>query len=359
MNSFRKIVHIIGRLGWFDHADQLRSLVRRHLAADMRVTVIPLAGTRRETAEFTEQGADCFIIHRRWGHDISAAHQLTRLLKQLRPEVVHFWGNGAAEFAAAVRWSVPQAFLIATIASPLRDLFFWSYSNHVSLNSVVTDVPVGDSFSHCFVAPGVACELAPEQSREELISRMQLPPDALLVCTAGPFERSARIKEALWNFELVRTIQDRACLLIVGTGPEQWRLERYARMVSEPQAIRFVDPADWHPATIGHCNVYWQPGDSHQIPTALLQAMACGVPVVANEVPAHEAVIRHGENGLLLPTAKRALWTRHTGDLFTNPQQRECLTSAARRTIEEQFSETEMAAAYARLYVQVDGPRPG
>jgi glycosyltransferase involved in cell wall biosynthesis len=100
-----------------------------------------------------------------------------------------------------------------------------------------------------------------------------------------------------------------------------------------------------------HSAVYWQPGRSTSIPSALLTAQSLGIPAVANDISAHAQVITHGENGFLVPTEKRATWTRHTVELLENSALREQCAEVARSVIAERLTLSTMLQAYEKLTI--------
>lgn len=68
----------------------------------------------------------------------------------------------------------------------------------------------------------------------------------------------------------------------------------------------------------------------------LLQYLAAGVPAIASPVGINADILRNGENGLLADG--RAEWCRALIDLAGNPDLRERLGIAGRRTVEEGYS---------------------
>jgi glycosyltransferase involved in cell wall biosynthesis len=76
---------------------------------------------------------------------------------------------------------------------------------------------------------------------------------------------------------------------------------------------------------------------------AVVEAMACGLPVVANAVGGYAQIIRHGENGLLFSDASEA--AELVRGLAADPGLRRKLGAEARRTVEELLG----SAAMARL----------
>lgn len=82
-----------------------------------------------------------------------------------------------------------------------------------------------------------------------------------------------------------------------------------------------------------------------------LQFMATGRPVVVSPVGINSEIIRHGENGLLADTAEQ--WVEALVGLQRDPELRERLGRAARRTVEEGFTAQHSAQRFAEVVDRV------
>lgn len=367
------ITHLISEWSSFDAAAHLRELVRSQVQSGERVAVIILSANPEARAEIEELGATPFLVRKRWQFDLFALREFDVLLRSINPRIVHFWGTQATEWASISRWKIPRAWLIATLPAEFPPthsrLRRWLGYEIASLDHIVVDYATMPTEKIVVIAPGVATPTASDMSREELLANLDLPADAQLITIAGPLTRSQRIDEAIWNFELVRTLHSQARLVILGDGPDHHRLERYARLVSEPAAIRFVsekgvrtifqtNSSDPFSSILACSAVYWQPGCNTSIPTALLSAQSLGIPSVANNIAAHAQVITHGENGFLVSTDRRAVWTRHTIELLENASLREQFAAVARSVIAARFSLPDMLQAYHQLTPLVGSASP-
>ena len=180
-----------------------------------------------------------------------------------------------------------------------------------------------------------------------------LPADAILIAVAGPLTRAQRIDEAIWYFELVRTLNERVRLLIFGDGPERHRFERFSRLAAEPSSIRFLGYRTDFRDRLRHADLFWHTGAPDVAwPLTMLEAMAAGVPVVANDGPASRQIIDDGGDGYVVPDQDRAAFARQTLRLLQDDQLARRLGGNAARMIAERFSVAAMAHAYADLYAK-------
>jgi glycosyltransferase involved in cell wall biosynthesis len=86
------------------------------------------------------------------------------------------------------------------------------------------------------------------------------------------------------------------------------------------------------------------------MPGAVMEAMACGLPVVATDVSGTREVVADGESGLLVPPCDPPALARALARLLDDPELRTRLGTAGRRRMEERFSLEAMLDAKERLY---------
>ena len=91
-------------------------------------------------------------------------------------------------------------------------------------------------------------------------------------------------------------------------------------------------------------------GDRDGVPNVLVEAMACGVPVVSTAVGGIADLVRHGENGLLAPPHDAAAVARHLGELLADADRRHAMGARARATVEESFDVRVAARRLAALF---------
>jgi glycosyltransferase involved in cell wall biosynthesis len=86
------------------------------------------------------------------------------------------------------------------------------------------------------------------------------------------------------------------------------------------------------------------------LPRALLEAAACGRPIVTTDTPGCREVVRHGENGLLVPPHDVAALAEAIAALAADPARRQAMGRAGRALIEREFAEPVIVAQTLALY---------
>lgn len=90
---------------------------------------------------------------------------------------------------------------------------------------------------------------------------------------------------------------------IVGDGPEKRFLEKKAQQLGILKNVIF---SGWLERNIiadkyRSADIFVSASFDEGMPNAILEAMACGLPIVASDIPAHRELIPHNKNGLLAP----------------------------------------------------------
>src|SRR5262249_32295149 len=86
------------------------------------------------------------------------------------------------------------------------------------------------------------------------------------------------------------------------------------------------------------------------LPRAVLEAMACGVPVVATSVPGTREAVRHGETGLLVELGDVAGLAAALSTLIADPGLRAAVGAGGRAVAGAEFDERRVIDALERIY---------
>ncbi len=86
------------------------------------------------------------------------------------------------------------------------------------------------------------------------------------------------------------------------------------------------------------------------LPAALLEAAACGRPIVTTDMPGCREAVRHGENGMLVPIRDAAALAEAIVTLADDPSGRRALGAAGRRRAEAEFADARIQAETLRVY---------
>ncbi|MBN1477293.1 glycosyltransferase family 4 protein [Candidatus Sumerlaeota bacterium] len=89
------------------------------------------------------------------------------------------------------------------------------------------------------------------------------------------------------------------------------------------------------------------------LPNSLLEAMATALPIAAFDVLCTQALLQHGESGLLTPPGDADALARSIEEILANPDLAEPMGEAARQHVSEAYSLDAVVTAYERLYLSL------
>lgn len=135
-------------------------------------------------------------------------------------------------------------------------------------------------------------------------------------------------------------------LTVAGDGPDRAALQELAKQCRCEAQVHWLGPIDNErvPQLMGSADVFALPcrtdarGDRDGIPVVLMEAMACGLPVVAGDLPAIRELIEDGSSGLLVDGADLNALIRGLETLAAIPELRQQLAASGRQRVEQEFS---------------------
>jgi hypothetical protein len=146
-----------------------------------------------------------------------------------------------------------------------------------------------------------------------------------------------------------------ANLLIIGDGPAKAAAMETVKRLELEDNIKFV-PNVKH-AGMRDCyrksSLFVLPSYSEGLPKVLLEAMACGTPVVVSDIPGHREVVIHGVTGYLFEAGDIDSLSSTIVKALGNTEQRKMISSSARALVESRFTWDEVAGRLDRVYERV------
>jgi glycosyltransferase involved in cell wall biosynthesis len=357
-----RILHIIDSLDYKGTASQLLVLAKGLASQKFDVHVCALDRRAPRLEEFAAAGISTTIVPRRFALDPLADWQLVRLVRRLRPEVIHTWdtvpgmlGPIAARrpFIAGMyrinRWKLPWEWAI-------ERRFARRASRLITNSEAVRDWCVQNGLpaeKFAVISSGVGPARPSDLSREALLHHLSLPANAKLIGVVGRLVPEKRVKDLIWAADLLRVLHDNLRVLIIGDGPLRTQLEDYARSASDLDHICFLGEGNDLWRVLSHLDVLWNASENIGHSSAILEAMAAGVPVIASDTPTNRELIIDGETGYLIPIgtrAGRAARARSTDGIFADAGLAKQLGTAARGRSTQCFAAEQLLKMHMETY---------
>lgn len=139
-------------------------------------------------------------------------------------------------------------------------------------------------------------------------------------------------------------------LVVAGDGPQRGEVEAAIRDAGLQAHVWLAGVRQDVPAVLRGLDAFALPSRAEGISNTILEAMACGLPIVATRVGGTPDLIDEGVTGMLVPPADPRAFGEALLGLMQNPYAARRLATAARGECERRFSLDRMVADYAALY---------
>ncbi len=187
---------------------------------------------------------------------------------------------------------------------------------------------------------------------------LPLPGGALvigLVGRFGPFKRHALLLDAFDH--LARNIPNAHRLNGGGGGSEDATVRARAAASPASARIHFTGFLDDPRPAYHALDLLAVPSVNEGLSNVALEAMACGVPVLAQAGCGHEEIIAHAADGWIAPMETPAALAAELTALLATPRRLIDFGQHAREKVRQNFSLEAMIAAYESLYRACARPR--
>jgi glycosyltransferase involved in cell wall biosynthesis len=305
---------------------------------------------------------------RRLGHqgsyDPRSFLKLRTLIRRTQPGIVHTWlplmtvAGGLAAISNRIPWVVSeQGSGQLEAAGPKHRLRMKLVG--AKADAIVANSNAGKEFWDRRARRSAKTFLVPNGlPLEELAASPAAPRHAMgigvkgpVILYAGRLEPSKDVRTLIQALPGVFALHPRAVCVICGDGSERRRLQddvRGAGLETRVVFAGYVDPlAPW----LKTADVFVSPSLSEGQPNAVLEAMACGAPLVVSDIPAHREFLDE-TCAILVPTGAPLALSDALAKALTD---RDSATGRASSAEERagRFTLESMASSYETVYAQI------
>tara|TARA_B110001452_G_scaffold109503_1_gene90879 strand:- start:3375 stop:4511 length:1137 start_codon:yes stop_codon:yes gene_type:complete len=167
------------------------------------------------------------------------------------------------------------------------------------------------------VIPNFICLKEYKLDNNDYYKKRYAPNNEKIICHVSNFRKVKRIQDVIIAFEGISKEID-AKLLLVGDGPERARLEQISRNSKFNKNIFFLGSLKSTKEVLNISDLFMLPSSKESFGLSALEAMACGVPVIASESGGIPEVVLHGESGLLNSVRDTYQMTKNALKLLSN-----------------------------------------
>ena len=345
----RTVLFVTSHLHYGSAGRQLM-LLASGLPRDAFQVRVAILGTSTPWADsLAASGVDVEVLGRRRTFDILPYFALSRLVRLMRPDVIHVWGMAALR-AVVLSGSCDVRRLLVSKALPPtgRPGILDSRLVRQTGGVIAFGIPEAVRYpqiSYAALAPGMNI---PADS----VKPAELPGVAAedrVIVALGPIEPYKGFRDAVWAFDILRHLHGDVHLVLAGTGSYRPQVELFARRIGVLDRVHFTG-AYADPAPLLQCaELVWAPS-RHGGVCAVLEAMAAGRAVIGVHNSSLYEIVVPGETGFLVEPGNKAALARQTRLLLDNPAECRRLGDAGRNRVVDRFSVSQLVRASARLY---------
>jgi len=299
--------------------------------------------------------------------------RLARLLRRLRPDVIHAHSFDADLVAVRarphrvpvlvtcksfsyIRWMerVPRQYARHGRNLSLYACVCQSLAEGIRNTGIVPDPPVLVVYN---VPDRRFFEPIGAQERRQARSELGLGPDEIAVACVANFhpvkgqdvlaEAFARLAGSIPRLRLVL-----AGSVMPGPGCEEHRARTLSVLQAHLETGRalLMDPCRDSRTVLAAADLYVQPSRTEALSVAIGEALACGLPVAATAVGGNPEIVLHGQTGLLVPPDDPVAMAAAVGRLVSDRPLRDRLGQEGRRFAVARLSPDAMVEAYRLVY---------
>lgn len=374
------VVHIIYALGAGGLENGLVNLINRTPPGRYRHAIICLTAAQAFAQRITAPGVEIIELHKRDRQDWPMYWRLLKLLRRLRPAIIHTRNLAALDTQVlgplvpgarqvhgehgrdiydldGSNWKYRQLrrmmrpFIDHYIAVS-RDLQQWLKQSIGVREHALTQIYNGVDWQKFTPRSGERPALLPPALRPEV-------DEPVVVGTVG---RLVEVKDQRSILLSIRDLLQRSPdwrrrlrVVLVGGGPLEAELGQLARDCGIDDLVWMTGDRDDIPDLLRMMDVFLLPSLGEGISNTILEAMAAGLPVVATAVGGNPELVEDGVNGRLVPVGNTSALADALLELVEDDGLRHRMGSAALEGVRLRFDWDRAVSEYLGVYDELLG----
>lgn len=307
--------------------------------------------------------AEVAAIPMRGDLDLGLVGRLRRLIRTHRPDLVHLHSRRGADLHGGIAARLEDCPVLLTRRVDNPESRWWAglkyrlYDHVATISEGIRQVLLTEG-----IAPGrVTCvhsavdtgRYRPECDRAWFRQEFGLEGDGPV---AGMVAQLIPRKGHRYLLEAVPAVLGRhpdTRFVLFGRGPLDTELRAACTRQGLDGAVTFAGFREDLERVLPCLDLVVHPAEMEGLGVSLLQAAACGVPIVATPVGGIPEAVRDGDNGRLVPVGDSGALAAAINGLLDTPERAGAMGVAGRTLVEREFSVEAMVTGNLRLYEQL------
>ncbi len=193
-------------------------------------------------------------------------------------------------------------------------------------------------------------QLRPTAAADQVRTQLGIPADAPLIGILANLRPEKDLPMFLCAAQRVRSVVPDSRFLIIGDGPERYKLEALANHLGLSGAAFFLGDRSDVPDLLAALDVFVLCSYTESFPNAILEAMAMGRPVVATNVGGTPELVEEGKTGYLVPVGDAEAMADRIFELLRDPSLRRGMGQAGSDRVKREFTAERVKQKLEDLY---------
>jgi len=278
----------------------------------------------------------------------TAASELKKLLKMINPDLMN--AHYASGYGTLARLSGFHPLLLSVWGS---DVFIFPNKSNIHKKLIASNIKYASaiaSTSHVMLNKTNSIFLNQNNfvTPFGIDTRIFLPKvnkihsDEIVIGTVKTLESVYGIDTLIKAFCVIqkRNLPMRTRLLIVGKGSKMGDYKQLARSLEQEDKIEFFGFVnhDEVPSLLQSFDVFVALSRSESFGVSVLEASACGLPVVVSDAEGFVEVVENNKTGLIVPKNDEVAAAKAIEKLVLNPEKRKQMGQFGRAHVEDNYS---------------------
>jgi len=178
------------------------------------------------------------------------------------------------------------------------------------------------------------------------------PGDEKILIHVSNFRRIKRVQDVVKVFEIVRR-KIKSKLVLVGDGPERGDVENLCRTLKLYDDVIFLGKQEALHEILCAGDIFILPSQMESFGLSALEAMSCGLPVIATNVGGLPEVVLHGETGYLTEIGNVERMASYVIELLEDKNKYTEFSEKARLRAEKFFDKDLIIPKYENFYEKI------
>lgn len=189
--------------------------------------------------------------------------------------------------------------------------------------------------------------------QDQLRRQLGVEPGRPIVGTVARLDKVKNQSMMIRAFRALKSRHSRACLLLVGDGPERAALERQVRELGLESDVFFTGFIVRPKAYLALMDVFLLSSFTEGTSMTLLEAMSLGIPAVVTGVGGNPEICVDGRTGRVVGNDDEVGFANAMDALLSDPDERRRMGRNAMDRFEREYSVERMVDCFAGLYQSV------